>query len=358
MSTPIVFASAPSRSRSLFGDQEQDDMSKLLGLALNQRKSALPSREVEGLRKMLGGTSLGGTSLGGTGLSKDCDCGACPYCRGVMDASYDKARRNLRREAPVAPLSGAATPSSSYLRRTAVPSKFTTDVRPLVVIAIDGVLDAPLPYHLQGGYDDVLSRPYLRTFFDYLLSRESPYCFCFYSSLPRKQALRTLEELNLPTGGPERDERDGCVGLFAADDTHPNFGGKGIKDLEVIWKELEKEEGIRWGVENTVVITCRDEFPLQPFNYILCPETEYLSSVAPADDIFLLLAIACLKDLETESNFAAHIKEFDWHKPQIWSSRDEHSVNERNSYLLLAVRTCAVLRINIKAFRGNLRKSG
>lgn len=44
-------------------------MSKLLGLALNQRKSALPSREVEGLRKMLGGTSLGGTSLGGTGLS-------------------------------------------------------------------------------------------------------------------------------------------------------------------------------------------------------------------------------------------------------------------------------------------------
>lgn len=48
----------------------------------------------------------------------------------------------------------------------------------------------------------------------------------------------------------------------------------------------------------------------------------------------------------------------DWHKPQIWSSRDEHSVNERNSYLLLAVRTCAVLRIDIKAFRGNLRKSG
>ena len=58
-------------------------------------------------------------------------------------------------------------------------------------------------------------------------------------------------------------------------------------------------------------------------------------------------------DLETETNFAAHIAELEWNKLQIWTSLDEHSTNERNSYLLNAVRICAEYRIDIKAFTGN-----
>jgi len=30
--------------------------------------------------------------------------------------------------------------------------------------------------------------------------------------------MKVLKELNLPTGGPEDDERDGVLGLFAEDD--------------------------------------------------------------------------------------------------------------------------------------------
>lgn len=33
--------------------------------------------------------------------------------------------------------------------------------------------------------------------------------------MSRKKALKTLKQLKLPTGGPEQDERDGVVGVFA-----------------------------------------------------------------------------------------------------------------------------------------------
>ncbi|KPV76223.1 uncharacterized protein RHOBADRAFT_64700 [Rhodotorula graminis WP1] len=127
-----------------------------------------------------------------------------------------------------------------------------------------------------------------------------------------------------------------------------------IKDLEVIWSELNKEEGVQWGVEDTVVLT---DFPghmkLQPKNYILVPQMSYKSNIRPRDDQFLLLMIAVLKDLETETNFANHIASLDWDKLQIWTSLDEHSTNERNSYLCNAVKICAEYRIDIKAFTGN-----
>lgn len=58
-------------------------------------------------------------------------------------------------------------------------------------------------------------------------------------------------------------------------------------------------------------------------------------------------------DLETETNFAYHIQEMEWNKLQVWTSFDEHSTNERNQYLLNAVRICAEYRIDIKAFTGN-----
>lgn len=138
------------------------------------------------------------------------------------------------------PLTGPATPSAEYLRLAAIPSRPSPSSQPLLVISLDGVVDARLPYHLSGGYTDVLSRPYLETFLAYLLSQQSPWSFCFYSSLPRKQALKTLRELNMPTGGPEKDERDGVVGLFARDDMREGWDGGelDIKDLEVIWSEL------------------------------------------------------------------------------------------------------------------------
>lgn len=44
-----------------------------------------------------------------------------------------------------------------------VQSRPVTAQNPLLVISLDGVVDARLPYHLSGGYTDVISRPYLQT---------------------------------------------------------------------------------------------------------------------------------------------------------------------------------------------------
>lgn len=156
-------------------------------------------------------------------------------------------------------LDGPVEPSASYLRRVAVPSRVVRGgvMRPLLVLSLDGVLDCRLPYHLSGGYMDVLKRPYLDTFLRYVLNLQSPWAVCFYTSLDKETAEQTLRQLRGPTGGPERDERDGVVGLFARDDMRQGWKGGEleVKDLEVLWAGLMKEENIQWGVENTVVVT-------------------------------------------------------------------------------------------------------
>jgi len=71
--------------------------------------------------------------------------------------------------------------------------------------------------------------------------------------------------------------------------------------------------------------------------------------------MFLLLMIAVLKDLETETNFAYHIKQMEFNKPDIWVSKDSKSTQERLQMLYNAVRICAQDRISIKAMAGNKR---
>jgi len=71
--------------------------------------------------------------------------------------------------------------------------------------------------------------------------------------------------------------------------------------------------------------------------------------------MFLLLVIAVLKDLETETNFAYHIKEMEFNKPDVWISKDSKSTQERLQMLYNAVRICAGDRISIKALIGNKR---
>ncbi|GAA5984931.1 hypothetical protein JCM5350_000066 [Sporobolomyces pararoseus] len=246
---------------------------------------------------------------------------------------------------------------SDYLSQVNVPSRPVTAQNPLLVISLDGVIDARLPYHLSGGYTDVISRPYLQTLMKYLLLQKTPWCFVFYTSMSRKDGLKTLKELNLPTGGPEDDERDGVLGLFAADDMrkwkdspHP------VKDLESMWAALYEEEGVHWGVHNTVVLSADpQEMAKQPYSFIAVPKLEYKSVVRPADDLFLLLVIAVLKDLETETNFAYHIKEMEFNDEKFWTAQDPKSVAERNSILFNSVRICASDRISIKALVGNKR---
>ncbi|GAA5950175.1 hypothetical protein JCM3765_004227 [Sporobolomyces pararoseus] len=247
--------------------------------------------------------------------------------------------------------------TSDYLSQVNVPSRPVTAQNPLLVISLDGVIDARLPYHLSGGYTDVISRPYLQTLMKYLLLQKTPWCFVFYTSMSRKDGLKTLKELNLPTGGPEDDERDGVLGLFAADDMrkwkdspHP------VKDLESMWAALYEEEGVHWGVHNTVVLSADpQEMAKQPYNFIAVPKLEYKSVVKPAEDMFLLLVIAVLKVLEYESNFANHIKERKLNDATYWIGQGTSASLLRNEMLHDAVTICAEERITIKAMTGNKR---
>lgn len=62
------------------------------------------------------------------------------------------------------------TASSDYMSQVNVPSRPVRAQRPLAVISLDGVVDARLPYHLSGGYTDVIARPYLQTLMVGLIS--------------------------------------------------------------------------------------------------------------------------------------------------------------------------------------------
>ncbi|GAA5916622.1 uncharacterized protein JCM6883_007141 [Sporobolomyces salmoneus] len=249
------------------------------------------------------------------------------------------------------------TANSDYLSQVNVPSRPLASPKPLLVISLDGVIDARLPRHLIGGYTDTMKRPYLDTLMKYLLQRKTPWCFVFFTSMSREDGLKTLKELNLPTGGPEEDERDGVLGLFAADDMRNwKDSPKPIKDLDSLWDALYEEECIRWGVHNTVVLSHDpQEMAKQPYNFIHVPRLDYKSVVRPVDDMFLLLMIGILKDLETETNFAYHIKQRSYNDLDTWISQDEEAVNDRNKMLSAAVRICAGDRITIRALTGNKR---
>ncbi|GAA6012551.1 hypothetical protein JCM11491_005430 [Sporobolomyces phaffii] len=193
----------------------------------------------------------------------------------------------------------------------------------------------------------------------YLLLRNTPWSFVFYTSKSRKEGLKILKELNLPTGGPEDDERDGVLGLFSAEDMrHWPGSPEPVKDLESMWQALYDEEGVHFGVHNTVVLSHDpQEMAKQPYNFIQVPKLEYKSDVRPVDDMFLLLVIAVLKHLETESNFAYHIRDMKFNKPDVWTAKDPDSSNARDQLLFNAVRICAHNRISVQAFAGNKRDS-
>lgn len=239
------------------------------------------------------------TCLADGGLTRcleqpDCTCTDCGDCIRRRNRQRNKLRRasvgNLASLAQTAlpdisglslatAIHGGVSPSAAYLRKAAVPSKPFKANMPLVVLSLDSVLECRLPHHLTGGYTDTLARGFLRTFMDYILLPGTPWCVVFFTALPRKLALKTLEDLNLPTGGPERDERDGVLGVFCKEDMrHGWTDDMSVKDLDVLWKVLlkasgdsdqvepqkklvadacaaEQEQNMQFGVENTVVIT-------------------------------------------------------------------------------------------------------
>lgn len=52
----------------------------------------------------------------------------------------------------------------------------------------------------------------------------------------------------------------------------------------------------------------------QPDSFILVPSFKYIATIPAQDDLVLLQLITALQDLETETNFAYHIKELGWDK--------------------------------------------
>lgn len=94
----------------------------------------------------------------------------------------------------------------------------------------------------------------------------------------------------------------------------------------------------------------------QPFNYIIAPSMKYISGDNPARDSFLLIMIAVLHYLESETNFAHHIKQEGYNKLDFWTGESLTRVNQRNALLAGALETCAKKRINVRALTGNRYK--
>ncbi|GJN87563.1 hypothetical protein Rhopal_000517-T1 [Rhodotorula paludigena] len=374
MATPIVFASqlpsglAPSRNHTL-GNSSSEDESAVLAQALAQALPKglpsglhLPPGELAGLQAMLGTALASAVHQSSTcrpshvrdslpsKAPASCYTLHCPCSEQNRQRDRYTGRTIPHRFKPVQPVGPPAIPSSSYLQRASVPSRPGPPSQPpLLVLSLESVLAARLPYHLSGGYTSYLARPYLKTLMDYLLQPhgDSPWRVVFFTHMKRAVALEALKELDLPVGGPERDERDGVMGLFARDDMRDGWDGGPIevKDLDVLWDELEHEEGVRWGPEDTVVLTnYLGHMKLQPFNYILVPEQRYHSS---QDDQFLLIMIGVLQELEHQTNFADFIRHSDWNEIAIWTHDDPVHLRRRNEYLLEAS------RVTITAFTGN-----
>ncbi|BGP54595.1 hypothetical protein JCM8202v2_002182 [Rhodotorula sphaerocarpa] len=255
------------------------------------------------------------------------------------------------------PGAGSPHPSAAeYLARKSQDPSLVHSPHPLLVLSLDGLLDARLPYHLTGGWTDVLTRPYLLTFMQYVVRPESDGILCFHTELDRETALRTMRQLRLPTGGPEVDERDNVVGLWTREDMIAAGGGAGL-DLEVLWAGLAEEENILWGPENTVVITddpshCK----LQPKNFVLGPQMSYISSQSAKSDNFLLALIGILEELLPVEDIPSYIGMRKWNKPDLWTSRAQDAIHERNQYTVDGLEQCALLRITVRALTGNLYK--
>ncbi|GAA5885282.1 hypothetical protein JCM16303_005985 [Sporobolomyces ruberrimus] len=194
---------------------------------------------------------------------------------------------------------------------------------------------------------------------NYLLLPRSPWCFVFYTSLSRQEGLEILEELHLPIGGPEDNERDGVLGLFSTEDMREEGeSGELILNLDLIWEILDKEAEYEWGVHNTIVLSSDpEEMVKQPSNFVHLPRLDRESATHSNDDMFLLLVIAVLKDLENQTNFANHVRDFKYNDPQIWTSKASSMTRIRNSMLSDAVRICASDRISIKAQVANEREA-
>ncbi|KAM0788315.1 hypothetical protein ACM66B_001458 [Microbotryomycetes sp. NB124-2] len=259
--------------------------------------------------------------------------------------------------------SGTGGPSADYLRRAAVESMpfARKPCQPLVVFSIEAVLDCTLPSHSRGGYTDTLSRGFLHTLIDYVLHDDTPWCGVFFTSMPREDAVKTLKDLNLPVGGPESNERDSWLGLYAREDMKPGWSDEhGIKDLEALWAGIYQDHRMKFDLENTVVITSNPRHMVkQPHSFILVPAFEYISSTPADQDLVLLELVAALDDLLTETNFPYHIKQFDWDKVHTWAhveKKDSASSIIRRAFMAkAAISICAKLRIPVIAFEGNFK---
>ncbi|KAI5477908.1 hypothetical protein MNV49_005801 [Pseudohyphozyma bogoriensis] len=237
-------------------------------------------------------------------------------------------------------------PSSDYLYAAKTTSEETAHVKGLVVIGLDGVLGAKLPFHLSGGHTDFLSRTYLQTFIQYLMHPKTPWYTAFWTgSMTRDEALKTLRML-----------KHRFVGVWSKEDCRSGYHGGEltVKDLQVLWDELLEEQGWLWNQTNTLVITDRPEYSrAQPKNFCLAPSFHYKMSISFDDDQYLLMLIAVLDELNSQSNFSQYIDATGWDKEEFWYGIKPFQMQLRDQTVHNAIKICTKNHIAVKASGGN-----
>ncbi|GAA5984558.1 hypothetical protein JCM11641_006548 [Rhodosporidiobolus odoratus] len=227
-------------------------------------------------------------------------------------------------------------PSAEYEDQVKVESKLMKDGktgRPLVVFDLDGTLYTRPPQNLE--HDPAgqpSSRPYLRTFLQWLLSDDSPWSMAIWTGSQKPTAVRCLYELDLGLVGPEligpnKDQPEllhpKLVSLWAREDlglTKKDYTSyvSITKDLGKLWKYLDKAGKGDWDATNTVMV---DDTPSKlrahPDTLIAAPTYDYPLAPGPQattaqTDTFLLALVAMLEDIEHETNTSNYIKGVGW----------------------------------------------
>ncbi|GAA5862131.1 hypothetical protein JCM1840_001653 [Sporobolomyces johnsonii] len=215
------------------------------------------------------------------------------------------------------PVAAAPTPPIlprlQYWQEIDMPSKGSQQpISPksrLLVSDLDNTLFGP-------SGDDVVARPYLKTFIKYIMHPQTPFALAIWTFSGRMYGLAHLRQVGMGKYLFDSDSLDdpkkkpGLLAFWGYEDSGflangVMAAGKPLKDLDLMWQMLNIQTGSDWNPLNSFLVDDQvSNARAQPDNLVNCP---VFTSQSPDDD-FLLAFVGVLDEIAPVSNLAAAIK--------------------------------------------------
>ncbi|GAA5940245.1 hypothetical protein JCM1841_005028 [Sporobolomyces salmonicolor] len=225
------------------------------------------------------------------------------------DLSTPASTARLGRPVPAAPIP-PLLPRPQYWREIDMPSKGSQQpVAPksrLLVSDLDNTLFGP-------SGDNVVARPYLKTFIKYIMHPQTPYAPALWTFSGKMYGLAHLRQVGMGKYLFDSDSLDdpkkkpGLLAFWGFEDSGflangVMAAGKPLKDLDLM---LNIQTGSDWNPLNSFFVDDQvSNARAQPDNLINCP---VFTNKSPDDD-FLHAFVGVLDEIAPESNLAAAIE--------------------------------------------------